>query len=208
MPGFAARCGAYAPGLPDGWIALQPPIPACGGSLRALTGWLAGELERRPAPALVAGHSMGGALAMLVAAERPDLVSGLILLAPAGLPLVKPVSACVRDFVIQSVRGTHRLRDIGSSAAELLRNPPATRRLIRELRTLDLSIEMVRLRRRRVPAAVIGCVEDTLVTSDHCLRAAALLGARYREVRCSAGHVWPISAPALLSGTLTPHVLV
>lgn len=207
VPGFAARCDAYAAGLPEGWTPVQPPLAEGGGSVRALTSWLIGELERRPGPALVAGHSMGGALAVLAAAERPELVSGLILIAPAGLPLAKPVPACVRDFLVQLARGTHRVRHVLASALELARDPRAARRLIGELRQLDLSLELRRLRRRGMPAAVVGCPEDTLVTQEHCRRVASLLGARYREVVSASGHVWPVSTPAVLGRTLRPCVL-
>jgi pimeloyl-ACP methyl ester carboxylesterase len=37
-------------------------------------------------PAVFFGHSLGGAVSMRIALERPDLVSGLVLLSPAGAP--------------------------------------------------------------------------------------------------------------------------
>lgn len=37
-------------------------------------------------PAVFFGHSLGGAVSMRLAIERPDLVSGLVLLSPAGAP--------------------------------------------------------------------------------------------------------------------------
>ncbi len=37
-------------------------------------------------PAVFFGHSLGGALALRVALQRPDLVAGLVLLSPAGAP--------------------------------------------------------------------------------------------------------------------------
>jgi pimeloyl-ACP methyl ester carboxylesterase len=46
-------------------------------------------LEREPAT--IIGHSMGGALAMLLAGTRPDLVNRLVLVNPAGLPIQQPV---------------------------------------------------------------------------------------------------------------------
>jgi len=45
---------------------------------------------------------------------------------------------------------------------------------------------------------VVGVVTDTLVTPDHCRRAAGLLGATYRELTVEGGHMWMLSAwPAL-----------
>lgn len=40
-------------------------------------------LETRPAPVFLAGHSMGGAIAQVVARQRPELIRGLILMATA-----------------------------------------------------------------------------------------------------------------------------
>ncbi|MGB0590893.1 MAG: alpha/beta fold hydrolase [Myxococcota bacterium] len=37
-------------------------------------------------PAVFFGHSLGGAVSLRIAIERPDLVSGLVLLSPAGAP--------------------------------------------------------------------------------------------------------------------------
>lgn len=47
--------------------------------------WLAELIERRgAAPVTVVGHSYGGGIAILLAAERPDLVSGLVLVGSVG----------------------------------------------------------------------------------------------------------------------------
>ena len=62
----------------------------------------------------LAGHSMGAALAILAAAESPELVERLVLIAPAGLPLQKPIRESARDFV---------------AAARARRLPAARRRL-------------------------------------------------------------------------------
>lgn len=40
---------------------------------------------------LVVGHSLGGAISLALALERPDLVRGLALLAPLSLPMKEPV---------------------------------------------------------------------------------------------------------------------
>ena len=73
---------------------LVPDLPGHGGSGRARRGAgisdfadvVAGLIEHeRLEPALVAGHSLGGLVALRLAHRRPDLVRGLLLAAPAGI---------------------------------------------------------------------------------------------------------------------------
>jgi pimeloyl-ACP methyl ester carboxylesterase len=191
LPGFGARARAYDDGLPPGWESLQPPPPSVtGGSLAILADWVSGELACRPRPAFLAGHSMGAALAILVAAGNPEAVSGLLLIAPAGLPLHKPIRTSARDLARQLVTGTHRAGDALLSAAELLAAPAASVRLVRALRGLDLRPQMSSVREAGTPVTVIGCTTDTLTTPAHCVDAAAMLGGSYRELRLDGGHVW------------------
>jgi pimeloyl-ACP methyl ester carboxylesterase len=195
--------------LPPDWEALQPPPGVdSGGSLDNLRGWLVGELERRPGRVLLAGHSMGAALAMLAAASTPERVSALVLIAPAGLPLAKPIRESVSDFVRQLGAGTHRLRDVVESATELAHAPRAGIRLARALRRLDLSPEMDTIRAAGVPTTVIGCTTDTLVTPEQCRRVARRLSGRYRELALGGGHVWMFGRWPLLArelaGSATP----
>lgn len=60
-----------------------PEIPP---SFREVSALLARWLETFGQPVHVIGHSMGGQLAIRVAAERPDLVRSLILVNSAGMP--------------------------------------------------------------------------------------------------------------------------
>ena len=194
LPGFGARAVSYSEGLPQGWHALQPPpLSITRGRLEALVGWLAAEIARRPRPAIVAGHSMGAALAILVAARNPASVSDLVLIAPAGLPLTKPVRASAADFMRQLGTGTHRIRDTAGAAAELVAAPRSAVRLARTLRRLDLREEMSRVRQQGTPVTVIGCDSDTLTPPRHCRETAELLGASYQELRLDGGHVWMFS---------------
>jgi pimeloyl-ACP methyl ester carboxylesterase len=191
LPGFGAHATSYAEGLPAGWLALQPPPPSVtGGRLDALVDWLAGELDRHERPALLAGHSMGAALAILATAQNPASTSGLILIAPAGLPLTKPVRASAADVVRRVCDGTLRTREAAHSAVEFAAAPRSTVRLIRSLRHLDLHEEMDRIRRRGIPVTVIGCDSDTLTPPQHCRKAAELLGGSYEELHLDGGHVW------------------
>ncbi len=93
LPGWGAPVELYAPGLPADWQGAEPPsFAASGGSLAEYRRWLRAELRRRGRSPL-GGHSMGAALAIFAAAELPELVERLVLVAPAGLPLQKPIGA-------------------------------------------------------------------------------------------------------------------
>jgi len=173
------------------------------GSLEHLRGWLLGEIDRRRGPVTLGGHSMGAALAILAAASAPERVEELVLIAPAGLPLGKPVRACAADFLRHAAAGRHDLRDVAESAAELAAAPRAAIRLARTLRRLDLSAEMTRIHAARIPTTVIACSTDTLVTKEHCLATAGLTGGRYRELDHDGGHVWMFGRWSLLRHELT-----
>lgn len=203
LPGFGALARSYDEGLPYGWQSLQPPPPSVSrGTLTSLVDWVAGELMRRPAPALIGGHSMGAALAILVAARDPGCAAGLVLVGPAGLPLTKPLRASAADFTRQLVAGRHRPGDVVASGGQLLASPRSTVRLVRALRRLDLRAEMARIRRQGTPVTVIGCDTDTLTPPDHCRSAAELLGGRYRELRLDGGHVWMFGRWSALESAL------
>jgi pimeloyl-ACP methyl ester carboxylesterase len=203
LPGFGARARTYAQGLPPGWEAAQPPPPsATRGSLSSLRGWAVREVAGRPGRTVVAGHSMGAALAVLVAVTVPDSVEGLVLVAPAGLPLTKPIRRSARDFARQLASGTHHAADVLTGAWELAVSPRAAARLVHALRRLDLSAQMERVRSLGIRTTVIGCTSDTLVTPDHCRKAAGLLGGDYRELELPGGHVWMLDRPRTLAAVL------
>lgn len=190
VPGFGAPAALYEPGLPSGWSALEPPSFAAGrGSLAEYHRWLRIELGRRGRSPL-GGHSMGAALAILTAAESPELVERLVLVAPAGLPLTKPTWASIVAFLRQTARGVYP-RDVAArAAAAAARAPRAALALAREVRGLDLLRECARVRAAGIPALVVGCTSDTLVTCDRARALASALGAEYRELAVDGGHMW------------------
>lgn len=62
--------------------------PAHGYDLASMTARISAFIRTEArAPIVLVGHSMGGELAVSVALAHPDLVSGLVLIAPAGLGL-------------------------------------------------------------------------------------------------------------------------
>jgi pimeloyl-ACP methyl ester carboxylesterase len=67
-------------------FALRPALKASDANVVQLADYVARVLtELGIPPALVLGHSLGGGVAMNLAIRRPDLVRGLVLIAPVGL---------------------------------------------------------------------------------------------------------------------------
>ena len=193
VPGLAARGSLYAPGLPEGWAALDPPSPGeIRGRFDGLREWLLAELLRHGRPATLAGHSLGAGLAITAAADRPDLVERLILFSPAGLPLSKPMRSSLWLLVKQVVQGLYPAREVGAVVRETIRHPSATYRLSREAHDLDLRDEMTRVAAAGIPAHVVACTSDTLTTPAVCRTVAATLGCGYEEID-GAGHMWMLS---------------
>ena len=199
LPGWGAPAALYEPALPAHWDVLEPPsFAVSGGSLAPYRRWLELELRGRGRSRL-AGHSMGGALAILAAAETPELVERLVLIAPAGLPLDKPIRQSLRDFVRQIASGDYPHRIALAALLALARAPRSALALAQHLRTLDLSRECARVRAAGIPTTVIGCVTDTLVTTDRTRALAAALGARYEELDLRGGHMWMLADRARLA---------
>jgi pimeloyl-ACP methyl ester carboxylesterase len=202
LPGWGAPATLYEPGLPPEWRVLEPPsFSASGGSLAAYSRWLGVELHRRGRSPL-GGHSMGAALAILAAAESPELVERLVLVAPAGLPLQKPIVASLVDFLRQVTRGVYPKNTAARALAAIARAPRAALALAEEVRSLDLRRECARIRAAGIPVVVIGCSSDTLVTRGHSRMLADALGADYRELSLAGGHMWMLRAHDLLAGVL------
>jgi pimeloyl-ACP methyl ester carboxylesterase len=203
LPGWGAPSVLYEPGLPPHWRALEPPsFAASGGSLDAYRTWLGVELLRRGRSPL-GGHSMGAALAILAAAESPELVERLVLVAPAGLPLQKPVAKSLIDFARQTVRGIYPREAAARALAAVARAPRAAFALAEEVRALDLRRECARVRAAGIPALVVGCSSDTLVPRGHAQALADAIGGDYREVSLAGGHMWMLGAHELLARVLT-----
>lgn len=193
LPGWGAPAALYAPGLPATWHVLEPPsFAVSGGSFAAYRRWLDLELRGRGRSSL-AGHSMGGALAILAAAELPELVERLVLIAPAGLPLDKPIRHSLRDFLGQFVNRDYPGRTGLAALLALARAPRSALALAQHVRALDLLRECARVRAAAIPTTVIGCVTDTLVTTDRTRALADALGARYEELDLRGGHMWMLA---------------
>jgi pimeloyl-ACP methyl ester carboxylesterase len=202
LPGWGAPASLYEPGLPSSWQVLEPPtFAASRGSFGAYRQWAGLELSSR-GRSMLAGHSMGGALAILAAADAPELVERLVLIAPAGLPLEKPIRESLRDFFRQIVGGEYPRRAGAAALFALAQAPRAAYALAERVRALDLRPECARVRAAGIPVTVIGCVSDTLVTTDLSRTLAESLGARYEELDLLGGHMWMLGDPAALASAV------
>jgi pimeloyl-ACP methyl ester carboxylesterase len=133
---------------------------------------------------------MGGALCTLAAGLWPERVRRIVLIAPAGLPLSKPMYRSAAQFVAQVTTGRFSVSESVRSLLSVAAAPTSAFRLALALRTLDLSTQMRELREVGTSATVIGCTTDTLVTPRHTRRSAELLGAHYHEIAVDGGHMW------------------
>ncbi len=202
VPGFGALPSFYRDALAPDWTVHEPPSFRGAWSLEARLDALRATLACADGPVTLAGHSMGAALAVTVALEQPDRIERLLLVAPAGLPLTKPVAASIRDFLCQAVARTYPTRDLARTLRDALFAPRATMRLARAVRALDLREQLQLVRRRGIPVDVVACVGDTLTPLEHCKRIARLSGGRYREVDAAGGHMWMLVEPTAFAGLL------
>ena len=203
VPGWGAPASLYRRGLPEGWEVLElPSFRQTGGDLDRYREWLLEAVDARQHPMTLAGHSMGGALAVLTAAREPEWVERLILVSPAGLPLAKPLRRSALTGLGQILRGCYPLAAFRRMGANTLSAPRAALRLARDVHDLDLTPELQQLHAQGIPCTVVACSSDRLTTCAHCRRVAELVGADYRELEAPGGHIWVITEPERLEREL------
>ena len=88
LPDLVQRYRVLAVDLPGHAVSGSLPRGASTGDFAAAAAAVL-ELEA-PGPALVAGHSFGGLVALRLAQSRPELVRGLLLVSPAGIVTSRP----------------------------------------------------------------------------------------------------------------------
>jgi len=168
------------------------PVVALPDQARAI----AALLEAGPGPAIVVGSSYGGPVALQLAADHPEVVSGVLLVGSAADPERERTHPVQRLAATKAIGGLLP-QALAHSNTELLA-------LRRELEALGH-----RLGRIRVPVTILQGLHDTLVPSDN---AAYLVGRLASAVRRRvilverAGHFLHILASSLVEDALA-HLL-
>jgi pimeloyl-ACP methyl ester carboxylesterase len=171
----------------------SPPPPAVWGAAD-YAALVAGALDDTArGPFVVVGHSFGGRVAVCLAADRPDLVGGLVL---CGVPLVRATPPRGPSLRHRLVRAGHRVGVVGDAAYERWRQRHgsadyrAARGIMRDVlvRAVNETYED-QLARVVAPVAMVWGARDTEVPPDVARRAAALVHAPVEVVVVdNAGH--------------------
>jgi len=170
-------------------------------------------------PALIVGHSLGGSIAIALAARRPDLVRGLVLIASCvKLPLVDSVGERLVAYLPGPLRrllffsmvkkvlfAPEAAADAVAITMQELRacRPETIQNDVRSAREMDLTAQASGL---DVPALVLAGNHDRLTTPALAERLSALIrGSRLRLVD-GAGHMLPLEAPQWVNREIVTFV--
>ena len=178
------------PLLASGRRAIAPDLPGYGGSAPAGPGFdleavavrLAEGLEEAgvPAPYDLVGHSMGGAVAMLLASRQPERVRRLVLAAPAGLAALPRPAALL----------------LGAAAAPYafarrrLASPLAGSGLVRRVALAGIARDGARVPSGHTRAALASSAGATRIGAGLASAAAADLRSVLARLPAAPGLVW------------------
>jgi pimeloyl-ACP methyl ester carboxylesterase len=181
-------------------------------------------------PHLVVGHSLGGPVAVQLALDRPELVSGLVLLdmtpfnEPTSvkrlLPATRVIAACsrvapkalatlVRSRVAKDVRGRDVSPEAVARASAWVDDPEEYRRLTAILRHFPEEAARLTTRLRTNPQSFPGVVvsadhKSTKVVAAH-REVAELLGLRH-ETWAGTSHSLHVQEPARVRALVLEHL--
>jgi pimeloyl-ACP methyl ester carboxylesterase len=216
VPGLVQRHLVATPDMPG--FGASPPIGR-GFVLEDVADALADALAILPAPFDLLGNSLGGAVAIVLAERRPDLVRRLILAAPAGLaPHRAPIPAIAGRVSATVVAARRRVapRLVGNTAARrvllygLLTDPAAispeearaTIAASRGAKRVGPAIAVVaaadlraRLAGLTMPVGFLWGDRDHLFPVSTLEELRALVPGSRAEVIAGAGHVPQLDAP-------------
>ena len=197
LPGFGAT-----PAPPRAWgseeyaEAVAPLLETTGGR------GTGGPGAAPPPRAVVVGHSLGGRVAVRLAARRPDLVGALVL---SGAPLVPRAAPRRSPLAFRVARRLHRAGLVGEARMERARHRYGSadyRAATGVMR--DVLVRLVNERYEdalsalRCPVELLWGDDDEEAPVQTAESLAAAIPGAHLEICAGAGHLVPLTAPLAL----------
>ncbi|HLW01342.1 MAG TPA: alpha/beta hydrolase [Ktedonobacterales bacterium] len=156
---FSPRYRLYAPDLPgNGQSPARLPW-----RLREVAALLAAWMRAlQMPPATIVGHSMGGALAIILAAAEPQLVNRLVLVNAVGLPIQRPFLRRLTSAG-QGIANHQNLRYTSRYGDPRFLQSLATWQATNEVLTCDLRPDISRI---HCPTLIIWGIRDPLLPTQ------------------------------------------
>jgi pimeloyl-ACP methyl ester carboxylesterase len=183
--------------LADDRRVVAPDLPGYGGSPAAGPGFALDEVTDRLAAGLddagvpasydLVGHSMGGAIAILLAARHPERVRRLVLVAPAGLAALPRVAAGVLGAVAAPF----------AIARRTVATPLAGSALVRRLALAGVAYDGARVPPEHARAVLASSAGATRIGPGLASAAAADLQHALARVDAPLGLVWGEHDPVI-----------
>jgi pimeloyl-ACP methyl ester carboxylesterase len=209
-------CRVFAPALPE--FGGSTGLPEDRSNLAGYAQWASAFLEAVGVdePALVVGHSFGGAVAARLAHDFPDRVAHLVLINSVGggawtddrtmaeRPLWDWAVTFSRDILTGSrVRDTFRAI-VEDALPNFVHNPFGVWRVAGMARRVDVTKELAAIRAEGVPVTVVWSEDDLIVPTASFRAICRALGVDGHVV--PGRHSWLLADPGAFAGVMVRAV--
>jgi pimeloyl-ACP methyl ester carboxylesterase len=205
-----ARRGVASVALDLPGFGASPEPVSAGGARRYAELLLPALKEIGEGPFVLVGHSFGGTVACVIAANHPELVRALVL---TGAPLLRTPSSRKSPLAYRTLRALHARKLVSDRRMEAARQKYGSsdyRNATGVMR--DVLVASVNesyeeeLARLNVPVIMLWGEEDREVPLDVATRAGALLSTHSLQSLHGVGHLLPSEAPEELANVAGAQV--